>query len=121
MFEGIHHIVLFCKDTEQSKIWYEQAGFTYKQGYEGMYWFTFGGVEIMLHPIDQADPGRTEIHIAVAHAQDVFTYLSERGFELTDHQQSGKKIEGPVTRPWGDVEFELTDPDGHRWAFTEKS
>lgn len=119
MIKGLHHIVIFCKDTTISKEWYEKAGFTYKEGYEGMHWFMFGATELMLHPIGEANPGHTEIHLAVESAQDAFDHIVSQGMEPTDHQQGGAKIDGPVTRPWGAVEFELTDPDGHRWAFTE--
>lgn len=121
MINGIHHIVVFCENTEQSKEWYEKAGFTYKEGYEGMHWFMFGSIELMLHPTEKANPGHTEIYLAVSDIHEAFTQVVNQGLEPTDHQQGGVKISEPVTRPWGSVEFELQDPDGHRFAFAETS
>jgi catechol 2,3-dioxygenase-like lactoylglutathione lyase family enzyme len=121
LFQGFHHIVLFCKDTNLSKNWYEKVGFEYVRGYEGMHWFQLGGIEIMLHPIEVSNPGMTNLHVAVHDVFQVFQHVIEQGLEPLDHQQPGGKITGPVRRPWGDVEFELVDPDGHLWAFTEKS
>ncbi|WP_163099201.1 VOC family protein [Peribacillus alkalitolerans] len=119
MFQGIHHIVLFCKDTNLSKNWYEKVGFEFVRGYEGMFWFQLGGIEIMLHPSDVSNPGLTNLHVAVHNVSQVFQHVIDQGLEPVDHQQPGEKITGPVTRPWGDIEFELADPDGHLWAFTE--
>lgn len=50
MISGLNHIVLFCSDAEESRKWFEHAGFSYKRGYEGMHWFALGEAEIMLHP-----------------------------------------------------------------------
>lgn len=47
---GMHRIVLFCKDPDASKAWYERVGFQYVHGHGGMHWFRWGGGEIMLHP-----------------------------------------------------------------------
>lgn len=51
--------------------------------------------------------------------KDTNLHVRDAGFEPIDHQQPGTILQGPVTRPWGDLEFELKDPDGHRWAFTQ--
>lgn len=119
MLEGIHHIVLFCKNTESSKEWYEKVGFTYMNGYEDMHWFKIGSTQIMLHPAETTNPGYTAIHVGVHDVQEMFQHVVNQGLEPIDHQQHGEKISAPVERPWGDVEFELVDPEGHQWAFTQ--
>lgn len=119
--KGILRIVLFCRDTEVSKEWSERAGFEYLRGYDGMHWFAAGETEVMLHPAreEKSDGPDLSIHVQVESASEMFRTVNDRGLKPFDHQQPGVDINGPVTRPWGDVEFELTDPDGHRWAFTE--
>ncbi|MFD1739561.1 VOC family protein [Bacillus salitolerans] len=119
MLESIHHIVLFCKETELSKEWYEKVGFTYVNGFDGMHWFKLGGTYIMLHPSDTTNPGMTAIHAGVHNVEEMFQHVVSQGLEPLDHQQDSKRIDAPVERPWGDVEFELVDPDGHQWAFTQ--
>jgi uncharacterized glyoxalase superfamily protein PhnB len=118
---GLHHLVLFCRDTEVAKRWYEQAGFEHVRGYHGMHWFKLGDAEIMLHPADVSSAGAKSpaFHASVSDVDAHFRYVVAQGLSPYDHQGDGSPLTGPVTRPWGDREFELTDPDGHDWAFTE--
>ncbi len=122
MITGLHHVVLFCSDTEASRSWYERAGFDYLRGYDGMHWFKLGDSEIMLHPGGEGTPpGAPVLHAAVSDARAAFERALEHGLTPVDHQAPGKRLDGPVVRPWGDVEFELQDPDGQWWAFTERA
>jgi catechol 2,3-dioxygenase-like lactoylglutathione lyase family enzyme len=117
---GLHHLVLFCTDTERSRAWYERAGFEYLRGYEGMHWFRLGQAEVMLHPTSETPAGAIpSLHAAVTDVDACFARARAAGLVPHDHQQPGVTLEGPVTRPWGDREFELDDPDGWRWALTE--
>lgn len=120
MIKGLHHFVLFCQDTEQSRIWYERAGFEYTRGYDGMHWFTLGDAEFMLHPGGHGNTaGSANIHVAVDALDELFATVKTAGFEPFDHQHPGQPINAPVIRPWGQREFELRDPDGYIWGFTE--
>ncbi|MCL6442171.1 MAG: VOC family protein [Alicyclobacillus sp.] len=120
MIKGLDYLVLFCTDTDKAKEWYEKAGFEYSHGYEGMHWFHFGSGLIMLHPSDKVTPSDTTIHAAVDDVHQHFSKVVQNGLCPIDHQSGDTPISAPVTRPWGDVEFELEDLDGHRWAFTER-
>ncbi len=120
MIKGLDHIVLFCKDTESAKEWYTKAGFLYSHGYEGMHWFHLGSGLIMLHPADEPNPGITEVHAAVHNVNELFRLVQENGLTPIDHQNDNIPLLEPVTRPWGDIQFELEDVDGHRWAFTQR-
>jgi catechol 2,3-dioxygenase-like lactoylglutathione lyase family enzyme len=113
-----HSLVLFSKDTEASRAWYEQVGFPYLRGYHGMHWFRLGEGEVMLHPAPAASGGGPHLHAAVADLDGLFRRVAAAGLQPIDHQQPGVVLEAPVRRPWGAREFELDDPDGHRWAFT---
>ncbi|HCP46495.1 MAG TPA: hypothetical protein DIU15_10650 [Deltaproteobacteria bacterium] len=120
MIAGFRSAVLFCTDTETARRWYETAGFKYLRGYEGMHWFALGTSEIMLHPSTEGPSGAVpELHLGVDDIEEMFRHAQAQGLEPHDHQQPGVPLPGPVTRPWGAVEFELEDPDGHRWAFTQ--
>src|SRR5690625_586660 len=139
MIGGLHRLVLFCRDTEASKQWYERVGFTYKHGHDGMHWFALGEGEIMLHPTglhpaapepESVNPSAgvaasggpkevSAIHTIVPDVDALFAHVRRQGLTPFDHQEPGVALDKPVVRPWGDREFELTDPDGHRWAFTE--
>ena len=121
MITGFHHVVLFCNDTSTSKGWYEQVGFFYKRGYEGMHWFALGDGEIMLHPgAEERNEGGPTIHVAVEALDDLFASVKQAGLRPLDHQQPEVVLDAPVLRPWGDREFEMQDPDGQWWAFTER-
>jgi catechol 2,3-dioxygenase-like lactoylglutathione lyase family enzyme len=121
VIQGFHHLVLFCRDTEASKRWYESVGFEYLRGYHGMHWFRLGDGEVMLHPAENGSGGRgtVALHAAVTDVDALYRHVVECGLEPLDHQSDGTPLAGPVTRPWGDREFELCDPDGHNWAFTQ--
>ena len=41
-----------------------------------------------------------------------------RGLEPFHHDEPDP-LEAPSIRPWGDVEFEMRDPDGYIWAFVQ--
>lgn len=121
MITGLHHVVLFCNDTEESRLWYERAGFGYLRGYESMHWFRLGEAEIMLHPGGKGTPpGAPVLHAAVTDVGKVFDRAREQGLTPVDHEAPDEPLTGPVVRPWGDEEFELRDPDGQWWAFTER-
>jgi uncharacterized glyoxalase superfamily protein PhnB len=120
MLQSIGTIVLFFKDAERAREWYEGLGFSYVRGYEGMHWFRIGDTEIMIHPSDKVSGGNDPaIHVHVSDVDSVFRRALELGQKPYDHQQPGVDLKGPVTRPWGVREFELLDPEGHRWAFTQ--
>lgn len=113
-------VVLMCRDTAASRRWYEAMGFTHLRGYEGMEWMAVGPTEIMLHPATQpSGSSGLCLHAEVADAREAFQRACAAGLSPYDHQQPGVRLDGPVTRPWGATEFELDDPDGHRWAFTQ--
>ncbi|RLQ93355.1 VOC family protein [Falsibacillus albus] len=119
MHKGLHHVVIFSKDPDASAEWYRKAGFEYIRGYDRMHWFQLGDGEIMIHPSDEVSPGKTAIHVAVENVDVLFHRVMHEGLDPVDHQEGGNKIAKPVVREWGDKEFELVDPDGHKWAFTE--
>jgi catechol 2,3-dioxygenase-like lactoylglutathione lyase family enzyme len=122
LIKGLHYVVLFCRSTEVSREWYAKLGFEYLRGFDGMHWFRLGEGELMLHPTDgEPQPQGTILHAAVSDVDTYFRYVVSLGYTPVDHQRDGAKaLSEPVTRPWGDREFELTDPDGQRWAFTER-
>lgn len=120
MISGFHHAVLFYRDTEAARKWYEAVGFQYARGYHGMHWFSLGPSEIMLHPADESSGGSgLRIHVATPDVQALFERVVQAGLQPFDHQQAGQKLSGPVVRPWGAKEFELEDTEGHLWAFTQ--
>ncbi|MCW5875156.1 MAG: VOC family protein [Anaerolineales bacterium] len=116
----LHHLVLFCADTERSRVFYEALGFTYLRGYEGMHWFALGDAELMLHPAEPGEKaGAPVIHFATPDVDALFARAVAAGLQPLDHQNPGDLMQAPVVRPWGDREFELADPDGQWLAFTE--
>lgn len=120
MISGFHHIVHFCADTELSRRWYAGAGFEYNRGYGGMHWFNAGPYEIMLHPADSGPTGNVpHIHVGTSDVDAMFDLVRANGLSPIDHQQPGVALTGPVTRPWGEPEFELVDPDGHPIVITQ--
>jgi len=95
-------------------------GFVYARGYEGMHWFRLGDGELMLHPAEPGPKhGLPALHAAVADVDAAFRRAVATGLVPYDHQQPGTALSAPVVRPWGDREFELDDPDGHQWGFTQ--
>ncbi len=117
---GFAGVVLFCTDTEASRGWYERVGFEYAHGYEGMHWLRLGDGVVMLHPSDSGPNGAVpEVHVKVADVDGQFRHVVAQGLTPIDHQQPGVELTGPVTMPWGTRQFELDDPDGHRWCVEE--
>jgi uncharacterized glyoxalase superfamily protein PhnB len=120
MPDRLASVVLMCRDTAASRRWYEAMGFSWLRGHAGMEWMAAGATEIMLHPAPRPSGGSGLcLHAGVADAAAAFRRARAAGLSPYDHQQPGQELTGPVTRPWGAIEFELDDPDGHRWAFTQ--
>lgn len=118
--ESVQALLDAGADTEKSKDWYERVGFTYKRGDRGMHWFALGDGEIMLHPGGGgAHENAADVHVSVVDLDALFERVIDAGLQPLDHQRPGVALDGPVTRPWGYREFELRDPDGQLWAFTE--
>jgi catechol 2,3-dioxygenase-like lactoylglutathione lyase family enzyme len=122
MIKGLHYVVLFSNDTDVSRDWYGKLGFEYLRGFDGMHWFKLGAGELMIHPDDgKVVPQGQSLHAAVEDVDAYFRHVVAQGFRPVEYRVDGiRELSGPVTRPWGDREFELADPDGHRWAFTER-
>lgn len=112
-------VVLFCSDVNASRRWYERVGFRYVNGFDGMHFFQLGETEILLHPSEKGSGGGIGLHAGVPNVDALFRHAVAMGLEPMDHQQPGVRLMAPVTRPWGEREFELADPDGHRWVFTQ--
>lgn len=112
----LKYFVFYSKNTEKSKAWYEKVGFEYLRGFDGMYWFKVGEVEIMLHPVeDKKESGDAQYHI---HVDDVHTFIQqvkEAGFQPVDSHHM-TPINEPVVREWG-TDFALIDPDQYTWVF----
>jgi catechol 2,3-dioxygenase-like lactoylglutathione lyase family enzyme len=120
MIVGLHHVVLFCSNPEVSRGWYERAGFRYLHGHGGMHWLALGGAQVMLHPLGDAGASTGgHPNVAVENADAAFAQVVSQGLVPVDHQRPGVGIDGPVMRDWGDREFELRDPDGQWWVYTE--
>ncbi|MEM7246571.1 MAG: VOC family protein [Acidobacteriota bacterium] len=120
MISALDHVVLFCKDAEAARRWYEQVGFTYLRGHEGMHWLGLGGIELMLHPADQGPSGQPPmLHARVNDLDALLARCREAGLKPGSHQQPGVELTEPMTMPWGARQFELVDPDGHPWGFLE--
>lgn len=84
-----------------------------------MHWFELGSAGVMLHPGRTAAGPRSPVvaYVAVEDLQALFAHVVQRGLRPYDNSAPDQPLLGPVTREWGDVEFELSDPDGIRWGF----
>ena len=115
-----HHLVVFCRDPAATRAFLVRAGYRHLRGYGGMEWVALGPGEIMLHPASEAPPrGGTIVHAAVPDVDAHFARAVDARLEPVDMQAGGARLEAPVTRPWGDREFDLVGPDGETWSFTE--
>jgi catechol 2,3-dioxygenase-like lactoylglutathione lyase family enzyme len=114
------HIVLFCRDCERSRVWYETLGLKYSHGYAGMHWFELPPGRLMLHPIEEVkhSNGSPSLHLNVVDVQRCFGKVRSRGLVPTHHQAS-HLLDAPLMMDWGDLEFELVDPDGFVVVITQ--
>ncbi len=119
----LHRVVLYYTDTEEAFEWFVGLGFPFLRCQEDTYWFELGEAALMLRP----KVGRTEvddlmtIHVAVPDVLAVFRLARRLGFQPFDHlsDRFDEALREPVRRPWGEVEFNLLDPGGYLWAFTQ--
>jgi catechol 2,3-dioxygenase-like lactoylglutathione lyase family enzyme len=119
MLHAIEQIVLYCTDTQRSRDWYGQVGFPYAHGHADLHWFRLGPMRIMLHPSEDGPRGAVpQLYLTTDDVDGLLRELVAKGFEPVHHQAEGVLSE-PVTTPWNTREFELYDPDGHRWGFVQ--
>ncbi len=110
------NLFLFCKNTEESKQWYEKAGFKHVQAFNGMELFKIGDVDITLHPTDDKKAsGDAQFYIGVEDVNTFFNQVKEAGIQPVDYQDNMKEISEPLIRPWG-IDFGIVDPDGYVWV-----
>ena len=120
MMLGPHSIVLFCRDTEACRAFYEAVGFRWLRGFEGMHWFALGAAEVMLHPSDtDPGPGAPQLYASAPDVDALFARCRDAGLGPHHHQVDGALV-APHTTPWGTREFDLLDPAGHRWGFVQR-
>ncbi len=120
MIGGVRWVVLFCRDADACRDWYQAVGFELLNSHEGMHFFRLGDGQLLLHPAEESGGGQAEIHLNVADVHELFARVRKLGGPIYDHQNPGVELTEPVTYPWGDVSFETRDPEGHYWAFTQQ-
>jgi catechol 2,3-dioxygenase-like lactoylglutathione lyase family enzyme len=115
-----HHLVLFCRDCERSRVWYETLGLKYSHGYGGMHWFELPPGRLMLHPKRDAgySSGSPSLHLKVVDVQRCFDEVKSKGL-IPIHHQASEPLSAPLMMEWGDLEFELVDPDGFVVALSQ--
>ena len=119
MILGPDHIVLFCTDTEACRAFYEAVGFRWLRGWDGMHFFAFGSSELMLHPCaTRPNEACTQLYARTPDLDGLFAHCQQAGLRPV-HHQSDAPLTAPHTTPWGSREFELSDPEGHRWGFVQ--
>lgn len=118
---GVLDIVLFCKEPDLSKDWYEKIGFEILRGHENMYWFRVGQGELMLHPTDEKHSSTNAVfQFVVKDISSLFKSVVDKELIPLDFSEGEKVLQEPALRAWGYKEFCLRDPDGYIWAFVEK-
>lgn len=118
LIQELHQIIVFCHDQNLSRDWYERAGFAFLRFEDGSYRFELGRGEIVLEPGTRQAREAPTIRVVVRDVLEHFHTVQTRGLEPFHHDEPDP-LEAPSIRPWGDVEFELRDPDGYIWAFVQ--
>ena len=118
LIQELHQIIVFCRDQTASRDWYERAGFAFLRFEDGAYRFELGRGEIVLEPGTRQAREAQTIRVVVRDVLEHFHTVQIRGL-IPFHHDEPDPLEAPSIRPWGDVEFELRDPDGYIWAFVQ--
>jgi catechol 2,3-dioxygenase-like lactoylglutathione lyase family enzyme len=118
LIQELHQIIVFCRDQNASRAWYELAGFEFMRFEDGSYRFELGRGEIVLEPGTRQAREAQTIRVMVRDVLEHFHTVRSRRLEPFHHDEPDP-LEAPSIRPWGDVEFELRDPDGYIWAFVQ--
>jgi lactoylglutathione lyase len=114
-------IEIFPADLERTVSFYESLGFQVVGRVDGPLTYAslrFGGVRIGAAEAPAVDPNRraypvgTEIVIEVDDVRSERDRIVAAGIELLDDLQE---------RPWGLVDFRLSDPDGYYYRFTSRT
>ena len=111
--KGIFYVFALVKDLEVSKKFYgETLGWDLRTDEGNVAGFAFGSAYLVIHSGATGTPAQHrngDMHVTV-HVEDVnaeHTRLKGLGVEVTDL----------ADWPWGERNFQFSDPDGYLWLY----
>ena len=119
MFVGIDYYVLFHRDIEVGRAFYEALGLRHLHGGAHGHFFGLpGGGMLMLHPSEEGRPqgSNPQLYVTVSDIHAALAKHRAAGIEAFSPNGTG---ELPVTTEWGSVEYCVRDPEGHIWGIAQ--
>jgi len=111
--KGIFYVLAYVSDLERSKAFYRDLlGWELGTDEYGVAGFSFGSGYVVLHEDNRpagARPYAGGLHVEVQ--------IDNVDAEHARLKRLGVKVSNPVTQPWGERNFNFTDPDGHFWSY----
>jgi PhnB protein len=121
---------LFYEDVAAAVAWLTEAfGFTEtlrhttRDGIVTHVELTYGGESIMLGLVDRGDGQALGYHTANSenHSSFVFIIIPDVETHFERAAAAGAKvISPPEDKPYGQRQYTVEDPEGHRWSFSEQ-
>jgi catechol 2,3-dioxygenase-like lactoylglutathione lyase family enzyme len=110
--KGIFYVLAFVSDLERSKTFYrDKIGWKLGTDEHGVAGFAFGTGYLVLHTDrrdakDRRYEGGMHVEVMVEDAAAEHSRLTKLGVKVTP----------VIDQPWGERNFNFTDPDGYVWA-----
>ena len=110
---GIFYVLAFVSDLERSKRFYRDTlGWKLDTDEHGVAGLSFGSGYVVLHednrpPAERLYNGGLHIEVAVDDIEAEHRALKAKGVSPSDIRN----------QPWGERQFDFTDPDGYRWMY----
>ena len=121
---SVSGLVFFVKDLDKTVQFYEKVGFQFKdstpeyaKAYLNWFWVEFVARDsaektVFQKQLEAHDGGNLFVHVSVQNVDEFHEALLSKGLQPSSE---------PKNFDWGRREFVLSDPDGYKLVFFQKS
>ncbi|MEO8306789.1 MAG: VOC family protein [Pseudomonadota bacterium] len=115
--KGIYYVLVFVSDLERSKQFYRDTlGWKLGTDEQGIAGFSFGSGYLVVHRDDR--PVGSRVYGGGMHVE---VMVEDAPAEHVRLKGLGLAVSEVVDQPWGERNFNFSDPDGYLWSYGQST
>jgi catechol 2,3-dioxygenase-like lactoylglutathione lyase family enzyme len=113
---GIYYVLAYSTDLDRSKQFYgETLGWELGTDEYGIAGFSFGSGYLIVHEENRAPAART-----YGGGMQVTVQVTDINAEHARLKKLGLAVSELRDQPWGERNFDFSDPDGYTWSYGQE-